>query len=119
MQLPFLERANLNQESRPRGSGGRFASGGRTATFSATGAASNCGLGLACNATQFINRFPDALGNICPRLVTVRPIRDGTGIDDFEAPELPKPNVPAKNVELVKPHMKQFDEWSPLAFFGL
>jgi hypothetical protein len=48
-----------------------------------------------------------------------RAIRDGTGIDDFETPDLPKPNIPAKNIELVKPHLKVFDEWIPLAFFGL
>jgi hypothetical protein len=48
-----------------------------------------------------------------------RAIREGTGIQDFKSPDLPKPDVPAKNRELVKPFMKQFDEWLPLAFFGL
>ena len=48
-----------------------------------------------------------------------RAVRDGTGVDDFSAPKMPQPDVPAKNRELVKPYMKQFDEWLPLAFFGL
>lgn len=48
-----------------------------------------------------------------------RAIRDGTGIDDFKTPEIPKPSIPTRNIELVKPHMRQFDEWIPLAFFGL
>lgn len=45
-------------------------------------------------------------------------IRNGTG-EDFRAPRLPESSIPAKNRELVKPYMKQFDEWIPLAFFGL
>jgi hypothetical protein len=48
-----------------------------------------------------------------------RAVRDGTGVEDFKAPRLPEPDVPAKNRELVKPYLKHFDEWLPLAFFGL
>ena len=48
-----------------------------------------------------------------------RAIRDGTGIDDFKAPDVPKLDVPAKNSELVKPYMRKLDDWIPLAFFGL
>jgi hypothetical protein len=46
-------------------------------------------------------------------------IREGTGVDGIRADRLPKPNVPAKNRELVKPHVDQMDEWLPLVFFGL
>jgi hypothetical protein len=48
-----------------------------------------------------------------------RAIRDGTGINDFQAPTVPKLAVPEKNVALVKPYMRQLDDWIPLAFFGL
>jgi hypothetical protein len=48
-----------------------------------------------------------------------RAVREGTGINDFEAPTVPKLDVPEKNVALVKPYMKKLDEWIPLAFFGL
>lgn len=46
-------------------------------------------------------------------------VRNGTGIQDIEAPDLPKPDVPAKNRELVKPHADKMGEWLPLAFFGM
>lgn len=45
--------------------------------------------------------------------------RKGTGIDAIRVPEQPMTAVPAKNRELVKPHVKRMDEWLPLAFFGL
>ena len=45
--------------------------------------------------------------------------RKGTGIEGIRVPEAPLGAVPAKNRELVKPHVKQMDEWLPLAFFGL
>ena len=48
-----------------------------------------------------------------------RAVRDGAGVTDFKAPEMPKMDVPEKNRELVKPYLKQMDEWIPLAFFGL
>ena len=46
-------------------------------------------------------------------------IRNGTGLEGISADRLPKPNVPAKNRELVKPYVSQMDEWLPLVFFGL
>jgi hypothetical protein len=48
-----------------------------------------------------------------------RAVREGTGINDFEAPSVPKLDIPEKNVALVKPYMRKFDDWIPLAFFGL
>lgn len=45
--------------------------------------------------------------------------RRGTGIESIETPRAPTLDVPAKNRELVKPYVKQMDEWLPLAFFGL
>lgn len=45
--------------------------------------------------------------------------RRGTGIDSIRVPDAPLASVPAKNRELVKPHVKRMDEWLPLAFFGL
>lgn len=48
-----------------------------------------------------------------------RAVREGTGMKDFEAPKLPESDIPAKNRELVKPYMKQMDQWIPLTFFGL
>jgi hypothetical protein len=65
---------------------------------------------LAAAGIEFANRI-DLRG-------LEQAIRDGTGIDDFKA-NFPKPDIPARNVELVKPHMRQFDDWIPLAFFGL
>jgi hypothetical protein len=46
-------------------------------------------------------------------------LRDGTGMEDFRAPELPKVNVPQKNRSLVQPYVSKMDEWLPLVFFGL
>ena len=48
-----------------------------------------------------------------------RAVREGTGLEDFNAPKMPQTDVPERNRELVKPYLKQFDEWLPLAFFGL
>jgi hypothetical protein len=46
--------------------------------------------------------------------------RQGTGVENIQVPDLtPSTAVPAKNRELVKPHMEQMDKWLPLAFFGL
>jgi hypothetical protein len=45
--------------------------------------------------------------------------REGTGIDAIRVPDKPIADIPAKNRELVKPHMQRMDEWLPLAFFGL
>ena len=49
----------------------------------------------------------------------VTAVREGTGMEDFSAPRVPTRDVPEKNRELVKPYLKQMDEWIPLAFFGL
>jgi hypothetical protein len=46
-------------------------------------------------------------------------VRDGTGVEDFRAPELPEVKVPQKNRALVQPYVSQMDEWLPLVFFGL
>jgi hypothetical protein len=46
-------------------------------------------------------------------------IRNGTGVEGITADRVPKPDVPAKNRELVKPYVAQMDEWLPLFFFGL
>jgi hypothetical protein len=46
-------------------------------------------------------------------------IRNGTGVEGISTENIPKPNVPAKNRELVKPHVGKMDEWLPLVFFGL
>jgi hypothetical protein len=46
-------------------------------------------------------------------------IRNGTGVEGISTDQIPKPDVPAKNRELVKPYIKQMDEWLPLVFFGL
>jgi hypothetical protein len=46
-------------------------------------------------------------------------VRRGTGIEDIRADRLPRPNVPARNRELVKPYLDQMDEWLPFVFFGL
>jgi hypothetical protein len=46
-------------------------------------------------------------------------IRTGTGFEDIGTDKLPKPDVPARNRELVKPYTGQMDEWLPLVFFGL
>jgi hypothetical protein len=48
-----------------------------------------------------------------------RAVREGTGMKDFEAPKLPDTDIPQKNRELVKPYLKQMDQWIPLAAFGL
>jgi hypothetical protein len=46
-------------------------------------------------------------------------VRRGTGIEDISADRLPRPDVPAKNRELVKPYVNQMGEWIPFVFFGL
>jgi hypothetical protein len=46
-------------------------------------------------------------------------VRRGTGLEDLSADRLPRPNVPAKNRELVKPYVNQMGEWIPFVFFGL
>lgn len=44
--------------------------------------------------------------------------RRGTGIESIQAPTIDL-NVPQRNRDLVKPHMRHMDDWLPLAFFGL
>lgn len=44
--------------------------------------------------------------------------RDGAAQVGVEPLEVPSPDVPDKNRELVKPHMEQMKDWLPLAFFG-
>jgi hypothetical protein len=46
-------------------------------------------------------------------------IRNGTGVEGIRTDRVPRPQVPARNRELVKPFMKQMDDWLPLVFFGL
>jgi hypothetical protein len=46
-------------------------------------------------------------------------IKSGTGFEGITADRIPKPDVPARNRELVKPYVAQMDEWLPLVFFGL
>ena len=46
-------------------------------------------------------------------------VRRGTGAENITADRIPRPNVPPKNRELVKPYVDQMDEWLPLVFFGL
>jgi hypothetical protein len=45
--------------------------------------------------------------------------RRGTGIDFDDPPKLPTAKIPPKNRELVKPYLKDMDQWLPLLFFGL
>jgi hypothetical protein len=44
--------------------------------------------------------------------------QDQTGVTVPDV-DLPSIEVPAKNRELVKPHLDKMDQWLPLAFFGL
>lgn len=44
--------------------------------------------------------------------------RDGAAQVGVEAPEIPAPDIPERNRELVKSHMSQMKDWLPLAFFG-
>jgi hypothetical protein len=46
-------------------------------------------------------------------------IRNGTGIEGIRSDRVPRPQVPARNRQLVKPYVEQMDEWLPLVFFGL
>jgi hypothetical protein len=46
-------------------------------------------------------------------------VRSGAGVDAIRPDRLPLGNVPAKNRELVKPHVERMDDWLPLLFFGL
>jgi hypothetical protein len=47
-------------------------------------------------------------------------LRQNTGINSIELPETKTiGDAPARNLELVKPHMDKVKEWIPLAFFGL
>jgi hypothetical protein len=46
-------------------------------------------------------------------------VRRGTGIEDIRADRLPRPNVPARNRELVKPYLERMGDWLPFVFFGL
>ena len=44
--------------------------------------------------------------------------RQGTA-HGIEIPEVTLPEIPARNRELVRPHVPKLKEWMPLAFFGL
>ncbi len=44
--------------------------------------------------------------------------RQGTA-HGIEIPEVSLPEIPARNRELVRPHVPKLKEWIPLAFFGL
>jgi hypothetical protein len=46
-------------------------------------------------------------------------LRENTGINPIETPRLPHVEIPARNRELVKPHLDRVQQWLPLAFFGL
>lgn len=69
------------------------------------------------------NRVFEAAGIEVASIVDLQKIgeaaRKNTGIEDLQAPELPKVDVPEANRALVKPYVGQMDRWIPLAFFGL
>jgi hypothetical protein len=69
------------------------------------------------------NRVFEAAGIEAANMIDLgqleRAVREGTGMEDFRAPRVPTRDVPEKNRALVKPYLKQMDEWIPLAFFGL
>jgi hypothetical protein len=44
--------------------------------------------------------------------------RDGAAQVGVDPPEVPTPDVPDRNRQLVKPHLAEMKEWLPLAFFG-
>lgn len=44
--------------------------------------------------------------------------RDGAAQVGMEPPSVPAPDVPARNRELVTPHLSEMKDWLPLAFFG-
>ena len=46
-------------------------------------------------------------------------LKQSTGLDNLSTPPLPTIEVPAKNRELIKPHLEKMDGWIPLVFFGL
>lgn len=45
--------------------------------------------------------------------------RQGAQKSDTKIPDIPMPEVPAKNIALIKPHTTQLKEWIPLAVLGL
>jgi hypothetical protein len=45
--------------------------------------------------------------------------RQGAQKSRAEIPDIPMPDVPQKNIELIKPHATQLKEWIPLAVLGL
>lgn len=45
--------------------------------------------------------------------------RDSAARNNVTLPDLPKPQVPQANIQLVKPHLAKVKEWLPLAVLGL
>jgi hypothetical protein len=45
--------------------------------------------------------------------------RENAGKSGVEIPKMDLPQVPKKNIELVKPHAAKLKEWLPMAFLGL
>ena len=45
--------------------------------------------------------------------------RQGAARGGVQVPEMPRPDVPATNVEIIRPHMQKVRELIPLAFLGL
>ena len=45
--------------------------------------------------------------------------RQGAQRSRAELPDIPTPEVPKKNLALIKPHLQQLKEWIPLAVLGL
>jgi hypothetical protein len=46
-------------------------------------------------------------------------MREGAERSNMTLPDMPKPQVPAANVALVKPHLAKVKEWVPMAVLGL
>jgi hypothetical protein len=45
--------------------------------------------------------------------------RQGAENSNVDIPDIPTPDVPEKNIQLIKPHATQLKEWIPLAVLGL
>lgn len=45
--------------------------------------------------------------------------KEGQARTGLQVPDLPKPDVPDANLELVAPHVGKLKEWLPMAFLGL
>ena len=46
-------------------------------------------------------------------------VREGAQRSPTELPDIPMPEVPPANIELVKPHIARLKEWLPMAVLGL